>query len=155
MNHSTADDRDFDTARLASAILVRHNELAVSLAAHANGLLQAAEISDEVAARRHRRAVGEWFRDRLDPALEEATGAAMGMIASGAPDSGVAILGRVVALRHAASDLESATCARDAAMEVIQLRVQLHQLLRILEMESVTRLLTQLRPGPVQLRPPC
>lgn len=147
---------------LASAVLVRHNELAGRLAGHAAELLGAASRGDDRAACEHRRIIAAWCSEHLEPTLADLDAAAHRMIAAGDPDTGVLITGELTALRHTAGLLGEDNGAREAAVETIHLRLHLHRLQQLLENQAVAEIVgglhqpaTAVRPHYVELRQAC
>jgi hypothetical protein len=118
---------------LASAILVRYNELAGVLAANTSCLLKAAGVGDETATRKHRRHIVAWCEEFLDPTLEQLLVAADRINDRGDPAAALTIAEHVTSLRQAAAALASEYGDRRIAVSAIQLRVRLHSLMRVVD----------------------
>ena len=132
------------TAGLASAVLLRHNELAGVLAGRTSDLLKAAGIGDVSATNKHRQEIMSWCEEQLDPTLEQVLAAADRMNEAGEQSTALAIAEQAVFLRSAVAQLAKESDERAIALCAIQLRVRLHGLMRALDQSMLGALAHEL-----------
>ena len=120
------------TPGLASAVLVRYNELAGVLAAHTSCLLKAAGVGDETATLKHRQHIVRWCRENLEPTLELLLKSA-DLAGAGDPVTAAEVAERVRLVRSAADRLARESGERRIAVGAIRLRVRLHGLMRLVD----------------------